>query len=48
MSFAIIRNTKYKRENLKGIYRHNERKNKNYSTDHFIEAEREERNRNGK
>ena len=31
MSFAIIRNTKYKRENLKGIYRHNERKNKNYS-----------------
>ena len=33
MSFAIIRNTKYKRENLKGIYRHNERKNKNYSND---------------
>lgn len=31
MSFAIIRNTKYKRENLQGIYRHNERKNKNYS-----------------
>lgn len=31
MSYAIIRNTKYKRENLKGIYRHNERKNKNYS-----------------
>ena len=29
MSFAIIRNTKYKRENLKGIYRHNERRNKN-------------------
>ena len=31
MSYAIIRNTKYKRENLKGIYRHNERKNNNYS-----------------
>ena len=27
MSYAIIRNTKYKRENLKGIFRHNERKN---------------------
>ena len=24
MSYAIIRNTKYKRENLKGIFRHNE------------------------
>ena len=31
MSYAIIRNAKYKKENLKGIYRHNERKNKNYS-----------------
>ena len=31
MSYAIIRNEKYKRENLKGMYRHNERKNKNYS-----------------
>ena len=31
MSYAIIRNTKYNRENLKGIYRHNERRNKNYS-----------------
>lgn len=31
MIYAIIRNEKYKRENLKGIYRHNERKNKNYS-----------------
>ena len=39
MSFAIIRNTKYKRENLKGIYRHNERKNKNYSNKN-IEKER--------
>ena len=39
MSFAIIRNTKYKRENLKGIYRHNERKNKNYSNDN-IDKER--------
>ena len=39
MSFAIIRNTKYKRENLKGIYRHNERKNKNYSNNN-IDKER--------
>ena len=31
MSYAVIRNEKYKRENLKGIYKHNERKNKNYS-----------------
>ncbi len=35
MSFAIIRNTKYKRENLKGIYRHNERRNKNYSNENI-------------
>lgn len=35
MSFTIIRNTKYKRENLKGIYRHNERRNKNYSNDNI-------------
>ena len=39
MSYAIIRNTKYKRGNLKGIYRHNERKNKNYSNDN-IDKER--------
>ena len=31
MSYAIIRNAKYKANNLKGIYRHNERKNFNYS-----------------
>ena len=31
MSYAIIRNAKYKRENLKGLFRHNERRNKNYS-----------------
>ncbi len=31
ISYAIIRNEKYKRSNLKGICRHNERKNKNYS-----------------
>lgn len=31
MSYAIIRNAKYKRENLKGIFRHNERRNFNYS-----------------
>ena len=35
MSYAIIRNAKYKRENLKGIYRHNERRNKNYSNDNI-------------
>ena len=35
MSFAIIINTKYKRENLKGLYRHNERRNKNYSNDNI-------------
>jgi len=31
MSYAIIRNTKYKKENLAGLYKHNERKNTNYS-----------------
>ena len=31
MSYAIIRNTNYKIKNLNGIYRHIERKNKNYS-----------------
>ena len=31
MSYAIIRNVKYKKDNLKGIFRHNERKNTNYS-----------------
>lgn len=31
MSYAIIRNTNYKMSNLSGIYRHNERKNTNYS-----------------
>ena len=35
MSYAIIRNVKYKRENLKGIYRHNERRNKNYSNENI-------------
>ena len=35
MSYAIIRNTKYKRENLKGIFRHNERKNKKYSNNNI-------------
>ena len=31
MSYAIIRNCNYKMKNLSGIYRHNERKNTNYS-----------------
>ena len=35
MSYAIIRNQKYKRENLKGIFRHNERRNKNYSNENI-------------
>ena len=35
MSYAIIRNTKYKRENLRGIFRHNERRNKNYSNENI-------------
>ena len=35
MSYAIIRNTKYKRENLKGIFRHNERRNRNYSNNNI-------------
>lgn len=28
MSYAIIRNAKYKKNNLKGIFRHNERRKK--------------------
>ena len=35
MSYAIIRNAKYKRENLMAVYRHNERKNKNYSNENI-------------
>lgn len=31
MSYAIIRNSNYKRDNLAGLYKHNERKNTNYS-----------------
>lgn len=31
MSYAIIRNANYKKENLAGLYKHNERKNTNYS-----------------
>lgn len=31
MSFAIIRNSNYKKDNLAGLYKHNERKNTNYS-----------------
>lgn len=31
MSYAIIRNANYKKENLAGLYKHNERKNINYS-----------------
>lgn len=31
MSYAIIRNSNYKKENLAGLYKHNERKNTNYS-----------------
>ena len=35
MSYAIIRNEKYKRGNLNGIFRHNERRNKNYSNENI-------------
>ena len=31
MSYAIIRNANYKKDNLAGLYKHNERKNANYS-----------------
>lgn len=31
MSYAIIRNENYKKDNLAGLYKHNERKNTNYS-----------------
>lgn len=31
MSYAILRNENYKKENLAGLYKHNERKNTNYS-----------------
>jgi len=31
MSYAIIRNANYKKNNLAGLYKHNERKNTNYS-----------------
>lgn len=31
MSYAIIRNSNYKKSNLAGLYKHNERKNTNYS-----------------
>lgn len=36
MSYAIIRNSNYKMKNLAGIYRHNERKNTNYSNKNII------------
>lgn len=36
MSYAIIRNCNYKMKNLAGIYRHNERKNTNYSNKDII------------
>ena len=31
MSYAIIRNSNYKKNNLSGLYKLNERKNTNYS-----------------
>jgi hypothetical protein len=33
MSYAIIRNSNYKKDNLSGLYKHNERKNTNYSNE---------------
>ena len=38
MSYAIIRNSNYKIKNLSGIYRHNERKNTNYSNKEIIKS----------
>ena len=35
MSFAIIRNSNYKKDNLAGLYKHNERKNTNYSNNNI-------------
>lgn len=35
MSYVIIRNVKYKKDNLKGIFRHNERRNTNYSNNNI-------------
>lgn len=35
MSYAIIRNQNYKKDNLAGIYKHNERKNTNYSNENI-------------
>ena len=43
MSYAIIRNENYKIKNLSGIYRHNERKNTNYSNEE-IEKEKSKYN----
>ena len=36
MSYAIIRNEKYSRSNLIGIYRHNERKNTSYTNKNIV------------
>lgn len=36
MSYAIIRNEKYSRSNLIGIYRHNERKNNSYTNKNIV------------
>lgn len=38
MSFAIIRNSNYKKDNLAGLYKHNERKNINYSNKNIDKA----------
>ena len=38
MNYAIIRNSNYKLKNLAGIYRHNERKNTNYSNKAIIKT----------
>ena len=36
MSYAIIRNANYKKDNLAGLYKHNERKNINYSNKEIL------------
>ena len=42
MSYAIIINTNYKIKNLNGIYRHNERKNTNYSNKDIVKEKSKE------
>ena len=44
MSFAIIRNSNYKKDNLAGLYKHNERKNTNYSNKNIDKSKEKQKN----